>query len=409
MLKQLKASSLLHAVFVCLLIALVCFGMLLLASYNSLFQHRTLEKAQLQLTNDAVLEWQLSKDILTQEETHPISVFNDDIQTSTKILDWGFYKIISAKTYYNQDTISKSILVGKITTDKTALFVTDYDKILSIAGKVTIVGDVKVPKARFEEKNMQGEKMSIRINGITTASQGKLPTLKKINSKFTNTFNNELSPENISNKDFYIHPFDKETAVLKIQNNHFLAGKKLKGNIIIEKYGTLVITKNMVLEDVIVKADEVKIESGFIGNLQIIAKNAVYIEENVQLSYPSSILIEASKNAANITIKKNSIVMGGIILTNATKKNAGKCLIKIDEEALIVGDIYCNGTLELHGKVYGSVYTDRLMTQLENAEYKNLLMNAEIDRSKLPDAFVGISLFGRKTEKKITYEVIKEL
>ncbi|MBC8756040.1 hypothetical protein H2O64_15285 [Kordia sp. YSTF-M3] len=409
MLKQLKASSLLHAVFACLLIALVCFGMLLLASYTSLFQHRALEKTQLQLTNDSALEWQLSKDIFNQEEVQSISVFNDDIETRTKTLDWGFYKIINTKTYHNQDTIRKSVLVGEITSDKTALYITDYDKIQSVAGSVKVIGAMSIPKARFNEKNMQGETTAIYINGITTPSEDKLPNLKDRNLKFSNSYDDEFSIDNISNKILYIHSFDKKTALLKIPDNRFLIGKKLKGNIIIEKLGTLVITKNMELEDVIIKADEIKIESGFTGNLQIIAKNTVYIEEGVQLKYPSSILIEKPKDAATITIEKNSVIMGGIVLQNSNRKTTEKSLIKIEEEALIVGVVYCAGTLELHGKIYGSVYTDRLMTHVENAEYKNLLMNVEIDRSKLPETFVGISLFDSKTEKKTAYEVVKEL
>lgn len=409
MLKQLKASSLLHAVFVCLLIALVCFGMLLLVSYTSLFQQNALEKTQLQLTNDAALTWQLSKAIFSEEETQPISIFNDGVQTHTKTLNWGFYNIISAKTYHHQDTIQKTVLVGKVMTDNTALYITDYDKIQSVAGNVTIIGDIKVPKGKFEEKNMQGEKTVIRMNGITINSQDKLPRIKASTSKIPTIYDAEFSIENLSNTTLYVHSFDKKTAFLKISDTRFLVGKKLKGNIIIEKSGLLVITKNMELEDVIVKADEVRIEHGFTGNIQVIAKNSVYIEEEVQLNYPSSILIEKPKGAATITIEKNSVVMGGIVLQNSNRKTAEESLIKIEKDAFIIGTIYCNGTLALQGKVYGSVYTDRFMTRVETAEYKNLLMNVEIDRSKLPKTFVGISLFDTKTEKKTAYGVIKEL
>jgi len=409
MLKRLKASSLLQAVFVCLLIVLVCFGMLLLASYTSLFQQSALGKVQLQLTNDAALTRQLSKDIFSEEEAQPMSIFDDDIQTLTKTFDWGFYNIVSATTFHNKDTIQKAVLVGKSTTDNTALYITDYDKIQSIAGNVTIIGNVNVPKARFEEKNMQGEKTVIRINGITMNSQDKLTKIKELTSKLPTIYDEGFSLENSSNQVVYVHSFHQKTAFLKISDARFLEGKKLKGNIIIEKSGTLVITKNMELEDVIVKADEVRIEHGFTGNLQIIAKNMVYLEEEVQLKYPSSILIENPKEAATIIIEKKSVVMGGIVLQNSNRKTAEKSLITIEKDALIVGTIYCNGTLELQGKIYGSVYTDRFMTRLENAEYKNLLMNVEIDRSKLPETFVGISLFDTKTEKKTAYGIVKEL
>ncbi|WP_298423797.1 hypothetical protein [uncultured Kordia sp.] len=406
--KRYKASSLLHAVFACLLIALVCFGMLLLVSYNTLFQQQTLEKTQLQLTNNAAIEWQLSKVNLDQTETTQQSIFDDHIKTTIQTINWGFYKVIHAKTYYNQDTIHKSVLVGSMKTDNTALFVTDYDKIQSVAGKVKIIGDIAIPKARWNEKNMQGEKTEIHINGVTSPSKNKLPAINKKQQQLPKVFDYEVTLENLEENSVYVHSFDKETALLKVHNSHSLRGKKLKGNIIIEKSGTFLINKHMELEDVIIKADDVKIEAGFVGNIQVIAKNTVFIEDDVQLLYPSSIFIDKPNKLGTITIGENSVVMGSIILSGIPRKKASKSFIKIKKNAIIVGDLYCEGNLEITGKVYGSVYTNYLTTTIEKNTYKNMLMNVEINRSKLPKQFAGIPLMKTGT-KKSTYEVIKEL
>ncbi|MFK7748479.1 MAG: hypothetical protein AB8B65_08820, partial [Kordia sp.] len=108
--KKLKASSLLQAVFVCLLIGALCFGMLLMSSYNSLFQKRTLQKTQLQLTNDSAIQLMLSNISKIKDGAIKTNIFSDHIHTDSKVSDWGFYKVLCTKTYHKTDTIQKSIL-----------------------------------------------------------------------------------------------------------------------------------------------------------------------------------------------------------------------------------------------------------------------------------------------------------
>ena len=134
-LQKLNASSLLHAVFVCFLIATLCFGMILLSSYNTLFQKRTLQKTQLQLTNDAAVQLLLTDTTHVENGSVQTSIFSDHIQTDTNIFNWGFYKVASVKTYFKKDTIQKNMLIGKAVKPTTALFVTNYDKIVNNKGE----------------------------------------------------------------------------------------------------------------------------------------------------------------------------------------------------------------------------------------------------------------------------------
>lgn len=404
---KLKASSLLHVVFVCLLIALLCFGMILLSGYSSLFQKRNVQKIQLQLTNDAAVLSSLSKVEAIQKNPIKSSLFDDSSISVVNIRNWGFYKILTSKTIHAKDTVFKSILIGKKTTDKTALYVTDYDKELNVAGTVKIKGNIIVPKGITKDKNIIGEQTNIKINGITKPSSGKLPTLRKLpESEFLEELE-MVDLQTILEKQNYIHPFNKKTQLLKVSNSSFLQNKQLKGNIIIDCKGTFVIKDNMMLEDVIVKANTVTIESGFIGNIQIIAKKSVVLEDDVQLAYPSSILIEKPKDSSKVIIGKNSKLIGGIVLQNTNYKTAAKAKILINEDATVIGAIYCYGSLDLKGKVYGNVYTDRLITKTKETSYSNVLMNTEIDISKLPVNFIGIPLFEESLTKKQAYEIIK--
>ncbi|PTX64076.1 hypothetical protein C8N46_101686 [Kordia periserrulae] len=408
-LQKLKASSLLQAVFVCFLIATLCFGIILLSSYNSLFQKRILQKTQLQLTNDAAITLLLSDAANITNGSTQMSVFSNQVNTNTNIKDWGFYKVISAKTYYNKDTIRKSILVGKTAKSTTALYVTNYDKIVNVAGTVTITGDVFVPKGLLEKRNLFGEQTTITIQGAQKEAENQLPKLRAINTNCIPESAANLSEEQLEKESIYVRSFDKETQVCHTNNLSFLEGKIVKGNIIFQSNGTLILNKHMQLEDVIINARNVVIQSGFKGTVQIIASSSVVVEDDVKLSYPSSILVQHPSNVTNVTIGKESVIIGGIIVNNSTHNKVLESVISIGEDALIVGAVYCYGTLELKGNVYGSVFADRLLTKTKETSYANLLMDAEIDVSKLPENFIGIPLFETTHNDKNMYETVKEL
>ncbi|MGH1387346.1 hypothetical protein [Kordia sp.] len=407
--KKLKASSLLQAVFVCLLIGTLCFGMLLMSSYNSLFQKRTLQKTQLQLTNDSAIQLMLANLTKIKDGAIKTNVFSDHIHTDIKVSDWGFYKVLCAKTYHKSDTIQKNILVGEITKPTTALYVSNYDKILNVAGNVTITGNMYIPKGILEKKNMHGERTNVNIQGIQKTSEDRLPRLYNMNTKTIFKSDSVSTIETIGKAQTYVRAFDKDTQVFMTNDLSFLEGKTIKGNIIFQSDGTVTLRRNMKLEDVIVNAKNVVVEEGFIGNVQIIASTSVIIEDKVQLKYPSSILIQEPKEAAKITIGKESMLIGGIILNNSNHKAALKSALLIDEKATVVGTVYCYGAVELKGNVYGSVYADRLNTKTNETSYANLLMNAEINISKLPESFIGIPLFDTNEAHISSYEAVKEL
>jgi cytoskeletal protein CcmA (bactofilin family) len=300
-------------------------------------------------------------------------------------------------------------LVGRATKSTTALYVTNYDKVVNVAGNVSIIGNLRIPKGTLDRKNMQGEQTKINIQGIRERSEAQLPKLLKMNTAILPTTTSPLTPEMISENDTFIQNFDEETLVMNVANLSFLEGKVVKGNIIFQSNGTLVLKQNMQLEDVIIKAQSVIVEEGFRGNIQIIAETAVTVEDNVQLLYPSSILIWQPKRATRLSIGKESLMMGGVVVKNSNLRNASESMITLAEKATVVGNMYCHGTVQLNGTVYGSVYADRLHTEYDKSSYANLLMNATIDLSKLPKNFIGIPLFEENDKNLVVYETVKEL
>lgn len=409
MLQKLKATSLLNAILICLLISILCSGILLASNYNMLFQNRQLQKDNIILANESAINLMLFSSEDKQNKEIKTSIFDDGIVSEMRTMPWGFYKVLQSKSYFNTDTIQKTMLIGHPVQSKTALYVTDHDRVLNVSGNIKVKGDIEVPKGVIENRHVFGGASNINVIGKKKKSEKRLPELRK------NIFNvTELETEVLSlgellkGKDEYINDFDKPTQKLQVEGN-LNDRLHLKGNIILEAKGTLKIESSWKLEDVIVKAQKVIVESNFSGNIQIVAEKEVIVEDKVTLKYPSSILINQPQDSARITIGERSKILGGIVLNNTNYKNSLKASVIVEKEAQVLGDIYCFGALELKGSVYGTVYADKVLTKTKGSVYVNLLMNAEIDNSKLPDNFVRMPLFEEQNQNQQYYEIIKKL
>jgi len=408
-LQKLKATSLLNAIFICLLISILCSGIILLSNYNSIFQDRQLQKDNIILANESAINLMLSSAEEKQNQKIKTSVFEDGIISEMNTMPWGFYKVLQTTSYFRTDTIRKTMLIGHPIQNKTALYVTDHDRVLNVSGNIKVKGDIVVPKGVVENRHIFGGASNINIIGNKKKSEKRLPELRKNIFNVTSLETDALPlGEVLKGEDEYINDFSKPTQKLQITNS-VSDQLHVKGNIILEAKGTLKIESSWKLEDVIVKAEKVIVAANFSGNIQIVAEKEVIVEDNVTLKYPSSIFINQPKDSARIRIGERSKILGGMVLSNTSYKNSLKASIVIEKNAQILGDVYCFGALELKGSVYGTVYADKVLTKTKGSVYVNLLMNAAIDNSKLPENFVRMPLFEKQNQKQLYYEIIKKL
>jgi hypothetical protein len=153
-------------------------------------------------------------------------------------------------------------------------------------------------------------------------------------------------------------------------------------------------------------APKIIIEDGFTGNLQAFASDTLIVGKKCKFDFPSVLAVYRTKTSGKIIRLSmgEEVTCMGILLAVQEGKDPDKRMDVILSKAdLVCGQVYSQGTLELQGTVFGSVYTSKFIVHTPSSLYENHLLNAQINVSKLPDEYVGISIEGEKTgeNKKI--------
>lgn len=168
------------------------------------------------------------------------------------------------------------------------------------------------------------------------------------------------------------------------------------------------------MADVILIAPEISIEDGFQGNFQAFASKRIDIGKNVLLEYPSALCVldkssKSSKipykNEANIDIHEYSIVKGVLLYFNKSAERFYHPQIKIEQNATVYGQVYCEQNVELKGSVYGNLTTNAFIS-LENGNvYQNHFFNGKINSLGLAEQFSGlhVGLHSKKSVAKWLY------
>ncbi|AXT18321.1 hypothetical protein D7030_08320 [Flavobacteriaceae bacterium AU392] len=405
-----KASSLINAIFTCLIISVFSGCLVLISHYHNALNNNLFSQEELINNNNSSFNYILNN---SQEKSYNelerLNVFNNEKNTYWKKIKWGFYDIIICKTIFKNDTILKTALIGEKShvKNKLALYLTDYNKPLKLSGKTEILGDLKIPYGQTEQSYINNNLgNSIKIKGNELKSTKKIPKIKKdIIFDISNLPHIPLN--NIKKDAAIINEFDKEPKVIDLSNYNAFNNITCKGNIVLTSSKTLEIDSSTRLNDVLIIAPKVRIKSDFKGNIQIIAKEEVIVEENVFLQYPSSIYIKNDIDSVSVIIKENAKLIGGIVIDGNIYTSSLKRSLSIEKNATIVGEVYCYGKTQLKGKIIGTIYTDRFFLKNESSSYENVILNGSINRDSLPGNFIELALFENPFDKK-KYEVIKE-
>ena len=129
-----KASSLVNAVFICLIISVFSGCLVLLSHYQNMLNNQLYMHEDLLSRNVSSFNYLLNNvESLNYNKVKKIDVFEDNIFSYLEKKNWGFYDIIISKTIFKKDTISKTAMIGKVNIkeDNLALYVTDDDKPLT--------------------------------------------------------------------------------------------------------------------------------------------------------------------------------------------------------------------------------------------------------------------------------------
>jgi len=387
-----QASSMGYAIAYLLLIGMLCSGVLFISSINSRLKILFELEEHMLFNNYLSLKYGANmKELYSNKIVHHSG---DTTILSKK--QWGGFEVITAQTIHSGRKIVKSAFIGsKPSDDLIALYLPDYNQTVKLCGNTKIEGTVFTSSRGFERGHLSGAPYSgDQLNyGERFLSKKSLPPL---NTSLSSTFLTELINQakelkHISKDSTFL--FTNETSILKSANFLSINGD-YSGNIIFHAMDSLVVESTAKLKNVLIVAPVIRFKGGFQGAVQAFATNKIICEENVNLRYPSSLVLNESDlslsthiNQSFIELRQGASVIGGVLLSsnNPNFRNPVRLIV---DQALIGGLVYNQGETELKGEIIGSLYTSRLSLNYGGGSYSGHLLNAKISSLKLPKEFI---------------------
>ncbi|CAM1344625.1 hypothetical protein [Tenacibaculum amylolyticum] len=328
---------------------------------------------------------------------------NEKEETEFLKKSWGVFDLVTITSTVNKETFKKVGLLGNTIQKEIAIYLVDNNTPLIVVGNTRVKGDVSLPKQGVKRGNIAGNSFygNVLINGNIRLSSNSLPKLAQETS-IKNIYNKRYLNDSIKSIELeydteLIQSFQKSTQYYGVDETIKLEGVNLKGNFIIESTRKITVTRSCTLEDVILIAPTIEIQSNVVGNFQAFATKKIEVKNNCKLKYPSALVVynkgKKVDEEEGIFIGKGTTVKGAIVFKQKEQEGFNyNPQIKLDQSATVVGQVFCEGNTEISGEVIGGVYTKNFITKQYGSTYINHLYDAKINSEKLPLQFAGLGL-----------------
>jgi hypothetical protein len=389
--------------------------MLILHTYNNLRLETSFQKEQtlrrdLQSVTDLVLG---DTSLIVGVTTEALDLFGDGKDSAfVKKDSWGLLSFASVTVGSGDRKIQRSFLLGEQapTSLKVCLYLAEHQTPLSLVGAARLLGDAYVPKSGLRPAFIDGQGYSQPefIKGNTVTSNDSLPPvsnrLLKILVGLVDTQNRDKIEAQATVPDTIIQSFADSAYTIRSSGPIRLTSNIVKGHVLIKSDTLIEITRASCLENVVLIAPNIKIDSGFSGTLQVIATKSIVVGGNCNLRYPSCLILlkqRKTNEQPNISIG-DYCHLSGIILTYAFQHDdLAKTKVELGKKTAFEGYIYTSGYLYLQGEVVGTVLSDYLSYRTLTTVYINYLVDATIDRNDLSQNFIGPPIFDNTGQNKI--------
>jgi hypothetical protein len=403
---MLKAHSLLYSVYVCLIVAIICGALLYFATlYNQLnLFYNTNENLYIQ--NQSAVNYALGTNF-SEESTDQIDTTG--VQTNIAKKPFGLLELLIVKSYAHADTITSAHFVGQNNPEKTCIYISSISKPITYSGQVKLIGNKTLPSPTINSDYINNSINSLTSTGTVSISEGLLP---EVNSNFKKTitapFTKLQSLKSVvrTQDSIYFNSFLNETIEIELPSS-IIDNIIIKGNFILYSKDSIQVRRNAVLEDVILKSPTITFAEGFKGNVQAFSTEKLTLQKSVELGYPSVVcLYNKSSEKSEIVVGEKSKIFGAIVLFGNEINSIDNNSITLSKDTFLLGSVYCTGKIMLGGKVYGSVYTNRVFHRTKSASYENCIVDAEIDVSRKPLYFISIPILENKNKSNGIYKKV---
>jgi hypothetical protein len=413
---KLKAGALQVTLFIAVIIALLLTAFILLVHTNKRFSVHTDFIIESTRNANKGINHALAIDLRLNDTT--VIDLNDEDYKTLKVHRefWGVFEKVTSVSKIKNSSIKKSALIGGLSNEdeRLVLYVQDNDKLLHVAGNTRIEGLAYLPNQTLKagiiaQQPYTGSQLiygnirrSNKLPAFFNEAKTKIDAINRLDTSF-----NQNQFINIEDKKVYKNSFFNSTEILFSNSKIELNEISLIGNIIVQSKTKIVVGASSMLKDIILIAPEIVINNDVSACFQTIASKKIVVGERVKLNYPSTLIIKEKSQAnsieindnstiGEITIGSNSEIKGFVVYLGPERLNNYDAQLTLDENATIIGEVYCNQNFELKGTVLGSVYANNFITNQFGSVYQNYIYNGRILANDLPKEYVGLSFNNTK-------------
>jgi hypothetical protein len=420
---KIKAGALQFVLFIGAVVAVLLMAFMLLSHTHSLFDKKTDVVISIIKGVDFGINSSLNKPIALGDQI-AIKDENDlSIDIQVKRDYWGIFEKRTVMASHGKTNLIKTALVGGKDIDgMPALYVSDKQRPVIIAGNSSITGTAFLPKQGIKMGNIHGNSYHRNqlVYGKKLQSKATLPQLcsdlqMQLNQLAKVGYVPQGEMVSMTRNRALKNSFHSPTKIIRDRVVH-LKDMQLTGNIIVSASDKIIVEASAQLNDVVLLAPKIIIKDWVNGYFQAIASESITVGKKCLLPYPTALVVNKkgtprlSKNTnsqhqftnrPSIYIDSYTEIGGVVMALENSEERQFVPQIKIDDNAKVVGEVYCTKNLELKGRVNGSVTTAAFVALENGSVYQNHLYNGMINSTHLPRAYVGLLSQKGEQSKKI--------
>lgn len=406
--QKIPAGALQFVLFIGAIIAILLLTFVLISHSHSHFNKKADLTVDVVLAADYGLQYAFERELKSGDSLLLSPYGPMGIEIRVQKTYWGMFQKWHSMARHRAVAFEKTALVGMASdTDTTALYLRDRQRPLVLAGKAKLTGHVYVPKQGLRMGNIAGNAYIHKqlVFGEQRLSKEHLPLLdSEILEQIGYLTRPDFQPRGeaatlrpgLELKNSFASP----TTYIQ-DHNVTLQGVALSGNIVVHALQRITVHNSAHLKDVLLIAPEIHIKDGVTGYFQAMASEHITVGKQCRLLYPTALAVQPGPDAPvqnpidlkpNIFVDAGSEVQGMLLYLDASEGYRHVPQIHIAEGATIMGEVYCTKNLELKGSVMGRVYTDAFIALENGSIYQNHLYRGTIDRSGLPDTYIGLPM-----------------
>ncbi|WP_405567965.1 hypothetical protein [Polaribacter sp. Asnod6-C07] len=410
--KKIKGGALQYVLVISIIIAIIIFAFISLVylQQKMIIKHSFTKEA---ITNTIMPFSYLKQKEISYNEEITLNLSDTKFSNTTFIKKhWGIFDIGIATSKVKNEYFHKIAILGSQNKKRDALYLKENNSSLVLVGKTKITGNAYLPKLGVKSGNIAGESYygNQLIYGYKKQSDSQLPQIQNI--QYLKNFVKNYAQEDFVTFELVnglkLHQSFNDKGLLYEDDAPILISNIwLSGHILIVSQKKITVTSTAKLEDVILIAPEIIVEGKTTGSFQAIATKKIEINSNSNLLYPSALVLLNKSNANygitsqnqkstneefSIVLNENTDVRGLVVYHSENLQSNYDAQIKIEENAKVVGEVYCSKNVQFQGEVFGSIYTNNFIIKKSGDIYVNHIYNGEINANIIPHEFAGLQI-----------------